>query len=218
MPESYIKILTSAEFIVLMIMCVLCLSVPITIITHSSIVKHRKTKEEKFPWINDNSKVEIDARIKALEFMQMDSVILIITGLCIVILLQLIPGISFAVFLFNPNYNFPGETISFGLKFFNFLAVYLPIIGEIIAGLFIGIVFIKFARKYTQKKSLITLGIFWLIWILFSPLIELSKLVIINNFLTIYDYDLFINFYYFNENSAIYCIYCFKKIFSEAIT
>lgn len=203
LPESYVEILTSAEFIVLMIICVLCLSVPITIIIHSSAIKRQKTKEEKFPWTKNVTKVKIDSRIKAIDFMQKDSVILIITGLCIIFLLQLVMGIFYVFSLFNPVYYFPDEAIPFGIKLFNFLAVFLPIIGEIIAGLFIGIGFIKFAKDETQNKSLITLGIFWLIWLLFSPLNELTKFIIINNFLTVLDYDFFLNMYLFYENSAI---------------
>ncbi len=177
LPDSYIKILTSINFILLMIICFLCLSVPITILIHFIIQKRLKNNEEKFPWVKKDFKIK-DERTKALDFIQMDSINLIKYGFYIFLLLPVIEGIFIAIAFPALSHSlFPGDPIPFGYIFFLFLFAIIIFVFEIIAGLLIGIGFIKLSKEDTQKKYLVTLGIFWLIWLIFSPFLKLTLFI-----------------------------------------
>jgi len=218
LPDSYIEILTSSNFILLMVICFLCLSVPITILIQFCIEKQRKIKEEKFPYRKNDFK-KIDERKKALDFMQMDSINLIKYGFCIVLLLQIIDGIFSLISIVGlSSYHPPNESISFGKIFFNFLSTFLPIFFEIAASLLIGIGLIKLARKDIQKKQVNTLGIFWLIWIIFSPFTKLALFIITNNLEYLTEYDIYFSVFFWFKNEAIFFTFTILFVLRAIIT
>ncbi|MHA1462749.1 MAG: hypothetical protein ACTSQ0_06760, partial [Candidatus Heimdallarchaeota archaeon] len=218
LPESYIEYLTSANFILLMIVCFLCLIVPITILIQFSIEKRQKIKEEKPSLAKKDFKL-IDSRKKALDFIQMDSINLIKYGFIIFLLLLVIDGI-FTIIEFSTlsYYIFPEAPIPFGVVFFNYLSTFLPIVFEIIAGLLIGIGFIKLSREDTQKKQLATLGIFWLIWTIFSPFLKIALFIVFNNLEYLIEYDSFLSNYFWFNNSVIFFTFTILFVLRFSIT
>ena len=201
LPESYIKILQSTEFIILMVICFLFLSVPFIFIIQSIIEKREKIKVKKFPWMKQENET-LDTRINSITTLQMDSLNIIVIGLSFLLFGYITTVCLYLILIFFMNSFFTLGNEA-GLETINNLGIIIPLVNELIAGLMIGISLISISKKFSKKKKHLTLGIFWLIWLLFSPGLDLANVILLNSLSAIEDYDSFLGLVYFYNNSPI---------------
>ena len=179
--------------------------------------KQRKSRKES----NSNDVKEHlieETHIETTINMKLKSVKPIVIGLCIVLLIPTFTIICYLIYLYNPNISSePGRTPQ-GLTIINFISTLTLVIGEITAGLLIGITLIYKAIQFKQKKQMIILGIFWIIWLIFSPLSELTKLIIINKLVYYTEYDITFSWTYIIRGSIIGNVFQILSVLRASFT